>query len=121
MRRKLRSQPAGPELSLPIHITVPGDPSDPRAPRDLPPWVQMHHVPALHPDDVDVVDGIRVTSPSRTLLDMAECSTEDELWRMFARAQEIGLLDPEALRASRGRVEWRPSLAMFDRVMAQFV
>ncbi len=32
----------------------------------------------------------------------------------------IGLLDPEALRAARGRVEWRPSLTMLDEVIEEF-
>jgi hypothetical protein len=44
----------------------------------------------------------------------------DELRACFARAREIGLLDPEALRAARARVEWRPSLEMLDEVMAEF-
>jgi hypothetical protein len=43
--------------------------------------------------------------------------TGTELRAAFARAQEIGLLDPEALRAARERVEWRPSLAMLDEVI----
>ena len=46
--------------------------------------------------------------------------TIDELRRLFARARAIGLLDPEALRAARGRVEWRPSLAMLDEVIEEF-
>ena len=33
----------------------------------------------------------------------------DELRATFVRAQAIGLLEPEALRAARARVEWRPS------------
>jgi hypothetical protein len=32
----------------------------------------------------------------------------------------LGLLDPEALRAARARVEWRPSLEMLDRVIEEF-
>ena len=44
----------------------------------------------------------------------------DELRATFARAREIGLLDPEALRAARERVEWRPSLEMLDEVIEEF-
>jgi hypothetical protein len=80
----------------------------------------IHRGPPLHPDDVTTVDGIPVTTPSRTLIDMAEVSTADELRAMFARAREIGLLDPEALRAARARVEWRPSLEVLDEVIAEF-
>jgi hypothetical protein len=46
--------------------------------------------------------------------------TVSELRATFARARELGLLDPEALRASRARVEWRPSLAMLDEVIEEF-
>jgi hypothetical protein len=80
----------------------------------------MHHGPPLHPDDVTTLNGIPVTSPSRTLIDCAEFMTVTELRAAFARAQEIGLLDPEALRAARERVEWRPSLAMLDEVIQEF-
>jgi hypothetical protein len=46
--------------------------------------------------------------------------TATELRAAFARAQEIGLLDPEAIHAARARVEWRPSLAMLDEVIDEF-
>jgi hypothetical protein len=82
--------------------------------------VVIHRGPPLHTDDVTTVDGIPVTSPSRTLIDLAEVMTADELRACFARAREIGLLDREALRAARARVEWRPSLAMLDAVIAEF-
>ena len=64
-----------------------------------------------------MVDGIPVTSPSRTLIDLAEVLDESELRQCFERARELGLLDPEALKASRARVEWRPSLALVDRMI----
>src|SRR4051794_7222786 len=78
--------------------------------RRVDPRVVIHRVPSLHPDDVTILHGIPVTTPTRTLIDCAELVTRDELRAMFAQAQAIGLLDPEALRAARGRVEWRPSL-----------
>jgi hypothetical protein len=46
--------------------------------------------------------------------------TIDELRECFARADALGLLDPEAVHASRARVEWRPSLAMLDVVIDEF-
>jgi hypothetical protein len=45
----------------------------------------------------------------------------DELLALFQRAREIGLFDLEAVVAARGRVEWRPSLQMFDEVLAEFL
>ena len=103
----------------PIHVTVPGSADDPRVPTSIP-GVVVHRVPALHPDDVTTVNGIPSTSPSRTLIDLAEVMTAAELRGAFARFQALGLLDPEALRASRARVEWRPSLAMLDEVIDEF-
>jgi hypothetical protein len=104
----------------PIHITVPGSPDDPRNARPMPPGVIVHYAPVLHPDDVDVVDGIRVTSVSRTLIDCAEDASELELRAMFARAYELGILDLDAVDASLARVEWRPSLPLVRTVVADF-
>ena len=103
----------------PIHVTVPGSADDPRVDSSIP-GVVIHRVPALHPDDLTSLNGIPVTTPSRTLIDLAEDMTRDELRATFARAQALGLLDPVALRAARARVEWRPSLAMLDEVIAEF-
>ena len=102
-----------------IHVLVPGCADDPRDTPSLP-GVVVHRGPPLHPDDVAIVDGIPVTSPSRTLIDCAEVMTPDELRATFARAQELGMLDAEALRAARARVEWRPTLAVVDEVIAEF-
>jgi hypothetical protein len=105
----------------PIHVFVAGSGDDPRtASSSAGPGVVVHRGPPLHPDDLTVHNGIPVTSPSRTLIDCAEVMTVDELRELFARFQEIGLLDPEALRAARARVEWRPSLAMLDEVIEEF-
>jgi hypothetical protein len=103
----------------PIHVTIPGSPGDPRY-ADPPPGVVVHYTPPLHPDDLDVVDGIPCTSVARTLVDCAETMTIDELRELFRNAQRMGLLDIAAVRASAARVEWRPSLPMLDRVIEEF-
>ena len=103
----------------PIHVYVPGAADDPRTVDPIP-GVVVHRGPPLHPDDLDVVDGIPVTSVSRTLIDLGEVMDEDGLRQCFENARERGLLDPEALRASRGRVEWRPSLPLVDRLIEEF-
>ena len=103
----------------PIHITLPGAATDPRREPTIP-GVVVHRMPPLHPDDVTVLHGLPVTSPSRTLIDCAEVMDRDELRELFAAARAKGLLDPEALRAARARVEWRPSLAMLDEIIAEF-
>jgi len=104
----------------PIHVTKPAGSEDPREEAPPPPGVAVHRVPALHPDDVTVVDGIPTTTVSRTLIDLAEVCDADELRRYFARAAELGILDLEELGAARARVERRPSLAMVDDVIAEF-
>jgi hypothetical protein len=104
----------------PIHVYVPGRPDDPRRPADLPDGVVAHHGPALHPDDVTIVDGIPVTSVARTLIDLAEVMDAEELRGCFAAARERGLLDLDQLAAARARVEWRPSLAMLDEIIREF-
>jgi hypothetical protein len=103
-----------------IEVTVFGSPDDPRL-CEPPPGVRVHYSPnPPHPEDVCVVDGIPVTSPARTLIDLAEVMDRKELRAVFRRARELGLLDIDAVRRARGRVEWRPSLAMLDEVIAEF-
>jgi predicted transcriptional regulator of viral defense system len=103
----------------PIHVTVPGSPDDPRT-QTSPEGVVIHHVPDLHPDDVTTLNGIPVTTVARTLVDLAECMSQDELRETFETARRKGLLNIDDVRASRARVEWRPSLAMLDEVIAEF-
>ena len=69
---------------------------------------------------VTLPSGLRVTSVARTLIDLAEELTPAELRHAFAAGLARGLLDMEAVRRSRMRVEWRPSLAMLDAVIAEF-
>jgi hypothetical protein len=118
-----RLQPAGRygvlDLSEPIHVFVAGDAADPRTEASIP-GVLIHRGPPLHPHDVTTHNGMPFTSPSRTLIDCAEYMTAAELRAAIARARELSLLDPDALRAARARVEWRPSLAMLDEVIAEF-
>jgi hypothetical protein len=105
----------------PIDVTVPGSTNDPRDEAPAPEGVRIHRVPTLHPEDVVTLpSGLRVTSVARTLIDLAEVLTRDELRDAFAAARRRGILDLDALRRSRARVEWRPSLAMLDSVIAEF-
>ena len=104
-----------------IDVTVVGSPEDPRSERPAPPGVRVHRVPYLHPEDVVTLpSGLRVTSVARTLVDLAEDMSRDELRDCFATARRRGLLDMAAVHRSRARVEWRPSLAMLDSVIAEF-
>lgn len=108
------------ELDEPIHVVIQGDPADPRLALDIPEGIIAHYVPPLHPDDIAIVDGLPVTSVPRTLIDLAEVMDADELRGCFEVALAKGLLDMDELAAARARVEWRPSLAMLDDVIAEF-
>jgi hypothetical protein len=106
--------------AIPIDITIAGSPEDPRT-QTSPAGVLIHRVPDLHPDDVVTLpNGLRVTSIARTLVDLAEDMHRDALRSSFETARRRGLLDIEAVRASRARVESRPSLPMLDDVIAEF-
>ncbi len=104
----------------PKHIYVAGAPDDPRSAEEAPSGIVIHRGPPLHPDDVAVVEGIPTTSVSRTLIDLAEVCGAEELYGYFLAARERGLLDLDELTAARGRVEWRPSLALVDEMIARF-
>jgi hypothetical protein len=104
-----------------VDVTVPGSALDPRLEGPAPPGIAIHRAPPLHPEEVVVLpSGLRVTSVARTLIDLAEELSADELREAFAAARERGLLDMGAVHRSRARVEWRPSLAMLDAVIAEF-
>jgi hypothetical protein len=96
-------------------------PADPRVRPEVPGNVVAHYGPPLHPDDVQLVDGVPVTSVARTLIDLAEVMDAGELRGCFRAARDRGLLDLEQLAAARARVEWRPSLAMLDEIIAEFI
>jgi hypothetical protein len=104
-----------------IHISVPASEHDPRNPLPHVPGIVIHYVPDLHPDDVEVVNGLRVTSLARTLIDLGEDLEYEELLATFYRARDMGQLDLEKLVETRARVEWRPSLEMVDEVIAEFL
>ncbi len=107
-------------MHKPIDVYLPAARDDPRFPSADPSGVIVRRGPALHPDDIVEIDGLRVTSVARTLIDLAEVMEEDELHECFVSAAATGKLDPAALRAARERVEWRPSLALLDRMIEEF-
>jgi hypothetical protein len=76
----------------PIDVTVPGRPDDSHAAPEHPRRSHPRRARALHPDDVAVDDGIRMTTPARTLVGLSACVDRDELRATFARAREIGQL-----------------------------
>lgn len=70
------------------------------------PGIRAHRA-TLEPGDASAVEGIPVTSPTRTILDLAAVATSRELERAVARAERLGLIDEGQLERlvarSRGR------------------
>lgn len=58
---------------------------------------------ALLPQDLTTVDGVAVTSPERTLLDLATCTTGADLWRMLDNALTHELTTAAKLRQAIAR------------------
>lgn len=76
----------------PIHVTVPGS-----GRRRLPELV-VHRSRNLDPQDVVVVRGLRVTSPARTVLDIAAFATDDVVRRLIREGEFHGSLGVGAIR-----------------------
>jgi hypothetical protein len=57
----------------------------------------------LLPGDLITVDDRTMTSPERTLLDFATCTTGADLWRMLDNALAIRLITVESLRKAIAR------------------
>jgi predicted transcriptional regulator of viral defense system len=62
-----------------------------------PKGLTRHRARNLIEEDRALVDGIPVTSVARTLLDLAWKLRSDQLARVLSRAEELGLLDLEAI------------------------
>jgi very-short-patch-repair endonuclease len=60
--------------------------------------VRVHHVRDLLPDEVTTIDGIPVTTPARTLLDLAETEGPRDVEQALAAALRMGLVSYDDLR-----------------------
>jgi very-short-patch-repair endonuclease len=87
-----------------------------------PKGVVRHRARNLDEEDRAVVDGIPVTSVARTLLDLAWKLRPDQLARVLARAEDLKLLDLDAIeaviernRGHHGAKRLRRALATYER------
>ncbi len=80
--------------------------------------IRIHRTRILHPEDRTIAGGIPVTSPARTLLDLAEVGTPTQLRRAYERAHRNGLLDTVAIQRllarSNGRRGVKPLGSLLD-------
>ncbi|MFN2615808.1 MAG: DUF559 domain-containing protein [Thermoleophilaceae bacterium] len=94
-----------------IEVSVPAG----RRPRS--PGIVVHRSRTLTPREVTHRHGIRVTTPVRTLLDLAARLTSRELEAAINEADKLELTDPERLRSALGRGKGRPGLTALRRTL----
>ncbi len=82
--------------------------------------VRIHRVRDLRADEVTRIEGIPVTTPARTLLDIAETETARDVEQAYAKALRMRLVTPETMRdmverhpTHRGAPVWRRLLAEY--------
>jgi very-short-patch-repair endonuclease len=75
------------------------------------PGIRVHRRLRLVAENRSRVDGIPVTDPVSTLIDVAASSSETRMERAINEADRLGLTDPEALRAAIDSLPRRPGLA----------
>jgi predicted transcriptional regulator of viral defense system len=96
-----------------IDVTVPS-----RAGRARRAGITIHRTGALSASEVTLRDGISVTTPARTLLDLAEVVPRRSLERAIEEAERLRLFDLRALehvlRANPGRTGIRPLAAVLE-------
>jgi very-short-patch-repair endonuclease len=99
--------------SAKIHVTV-------RAGKRSTGWVRTHRVRRLDPADVAVLDGLRVTSLARTLLDIAETESARTLERAIEQAERMRLLDLKSIKATCERNHGRRGLKPLAAALTAF-
>jgi very-short-patch-repair endonuclease len=92
-----------------IHLTAP---TRQRLKRDF-----VVHFARLDPNDVVTVDGIPVTSPARTVLDLAPDESARDLRRILQRADEHELLDRRRFEATLARAGGHPGRGKFEAAL----
>ena len=97
-------KPATPE------VTVVG--RDPR-----PPGIRVHRVGRLHPDETTTYNNIPITTPVRTLLDLAPSLTPRELERSLAEGLRRRILRAPSLIALLARHPGRPGVPALRRLL----
>jgi very-short-patch-repair endonuclease len=85
-----------------IDITVPS-----RGTRAKRPGIRLHCVRGLDPDDITLKDGIPITTPARTLVDLNAVVSERATERALEQAQIRRLLPAGALEAAIERANGR--------------
>jgi len=94
-----------------IDIAVPGPVGRSR------PGVRVHRQQGLDPTAHRRVDGIPITSPAWTLIDLASCLNPDQTEAAVNEADRLDLIDPESLRAAIDLSPIRPGLGLLRSIL----
>lgn len=81
--------------------------------------VRVHRVRSLPVDEITSLEGLALTTPARTLLDLAGCLAAAALERCVAKAEREGLVKSDALAALIARYPARPGTRALRRLLAQ--
>jgi very-short-patch-repair endonuclease len=79
--------------------------------------ITVHRRPALRPDGVTSSRGIPVTSPIRTLIDVAGRLDREPLEAAINEADKLDLCDPEALRSALDEATGQPGVRALRTVL----
>ena len=79
--------------------------------------VRVHRRPTLQADDLATRDGIPLTSPARTLLDLATQLSRGSLERAINEADRLDLVDPDSLRAAIAAYRGQSGVARLRTVL----
>jgi hypothetical protein len=61
--------------------------------------IRVHRTTSLEPQDITNIDGLPLTTPTRTLIDLADQLTPHRLERVLHRAEILRILDANAIHA----------------------
>ncbi len=89
----------------------------PRAPRVR--GIRVHRRGALTEADLRIENGIPLTSPIRTLIDLARRLRTPQLERAINEADKLDLVDPETLRAALDAHAGQPGVGIVRKLLAR--
>lgn len=82
--------------------------------------MEVHLAKQIHSDDATEREGIPVTTPARTLFDLAELLRPRQLERVFDQAEQLQIFDLRALERVRNRCNGRHALASLDALLSEY-
>jgi very-short-patch-repair endonuclease len=98
----------------------------PRGPIDIsliaavfrqPPGIRVHRRPSLVATDLTTHEGIPITTPIRTLIDLATRLSARELEAAVNESDKLDLVDPESLRSALDERSGQPGVAKLRKLL----